>query len=120
MKPIVKTETLQTLNETDLNKFDGDYDIFSVDSSFRTSEYALTFSKKFNFKSLPRTNDRINLQSIDSKHLKVTVFKNNKAIKTKIIKGHISQNYFQFSLTTIRPFYFIVNGFATQKTELGC
>lgn len=122
LKPIVQNDSLQSVSESDISKFNGDYEIFSTDSSFRTSEFALTYSSKFDFKNLPNTNDRINLHSIDSRHLKVTVYKNDKEIKTKIIKGHLSQNYFQFKLThisTIRPFYFLLNGYATQKNRIG-
>lgn len=122
LKPIVQSGSLQTLTETDLSKFNGDYEIFSIDTSFRTSEFALTYSSKFDLRNLPMTNDRINLLSIDRSHLKVTVYKKDKVVKTKIIKGHVSQNYFQFKLTrisTIRPFYFILNGYATQKNRIG-
>jgi hypothetical protein len=122
LKLLVHNDSLQTLTENDLSKFDGDYEIFSIDSSFRTSEFALTYSSKFDFKNLPNTNDRINLLSTDRRHLKVTVYKNDKVIKTKIIKGYLSQSYFHFKLSnisTIRPFYFILNGYATQRNRIG-
>lgn len=122
LKPIVPNDSLQTISAEDLSKFNGDYEIFSIDSSFRTSEFALTYSSKFDFHHLPDKKDKINLAFIDSRHLKVTVYQNDKLIKTKIIKEYLSQNYFQFRLTrisTIPPLYFILNSYATQKNRIG-
>lgn len=118
LKPIVQTDSLQTLGANDLAKFNSDYEIFSVDTSFRTSEFVLAYSGKFNFENLPKGNDRINLFSTDSKHLKVTVYKDDKVVKTKIIKGRLSQNYFQFKLTHI-SFHLVINGYSTQKSRIG-
>ncbi len=122
IKPIVQNDSLQTLTENDLSKFNGDYGIFSTELSSTTSEFALTYGRKFDLQSLPKTNDRINLASMDHKHLKVSVYKNDKLVKTKIIRGYLAQNYFQYKLTHLsflHPFYFIINGYSTQRNRIG-
>ena len=119
LKPISKTNNLQTITPDAIHKFDGDYEIISTDSAYRTLENALTAKNYFNREHDIGNTDKINLQAIDSRHIKVSVFSNGKIIRTKNLKGHLSQNYFNFSLVDISPVYIIINGYRRQKNRIG-
>ncbi len=122
LKPITQNDSVQTLAYNDISKFDGDYEIFSNDTSNTTLAYALTYSNKDYFNHFVEKDYTINLTSIDSRHLKVTVFSKGSAIKIKIIKGQLYQNYFQFTLrniSSIPPFYIILNRYRRQKNRIG-
>ena len=120
LKPIAKNITVQPLNYN-LNKLDGDYEIYSIDTSFRNLEFALTYSDKILFDTIELKYEKVNLKAIDNRHLQVTVLNRDSVIKTKIIKGYISQDYFNFKLihlSSIKPFYLIINGFTMQKNRI--
>jgi hypothetical protein len=122
LKPITANSSLQTIGPSEISKFNGNYEIISLDSSFRTLEYALTFSGQFDFLDLPKNNDRVNMAIIDSRHLKISVYKSDTLIVSRIIKGRIFQNYFHSNLTSIafvKPFYGILNIYRRQKVRLG-
>lgn len=118
LKPVTQNDSLQTLSANNLNKLNGDYEIISVDSSFRTLSHILAYYNKFNFENLPKTNDRINLLLINPSHLKVTLYKDNRVIKTKVLEGQLSQNYFLFKATHIRLFL-LLNAYAKQIGRIG-
>ena len=119
LKPISQNNNLQTLTPADIHKFDGDYEIISTDSAYRTLENALTDKNYFNHEHDIENTDKINLQAIDSRHIKVSVFSNDTIITTKILRGHLSQNYFQFSLVHFSPIYIVINGIRRQKNRIG-
>lgn len=122
LKPITANSSLQTIGPSETSKFNGNYEIISLDSSYRTLEYALTFSGQFDFLHLPKNNDRVNVAIIDSRHLKISVYKSDNLIVSRIIKGRIFQNYFHSNLTSIsfvKPLYGILNIYRRQKVRLG-
>jgi hypothetical protein len=118
LNPITRNDSLQVLTSHDLNKFDGDYEIISVDTSHITLLYALANSTK-DYPRQADKNDKMNLKAIDDRHLKASVYHNGSVLKTKIIKGRLSQNYFQFKLKKLAPFLFIINGYSTQVNRIG-
>jgi hypothetical protein len=128
LKPVVQHNSLQTLNFNDISKFDGEYNILSSDTSYPTLAHALTFSDKkylndFNHLNILAEKDvRLKIKSIDDTHLKITVYRNNKVLKTKILRGKLSDNYFQFTSTkisSISPFYLILNRYRKQENRIG-
>ena len=119
LKPISGKNNLQSLTPDDIHKFDGDYEIISIDSAYRTLENGLTDKNYFNHEHDIGVNDKINLQAIDNRHIKVSVISNDTIITTKILKGHLSQNYFNFSLLHFSPIYIIINGIRRQKNRIG-
>lgn len=118
LEPIKKNDALQNLSSNDLSKLDGDYEIFTKDTFFKTLEYTLTYNSMFSRKNLPTEKDKINLKAINNNTLKATVYKNGKIIKTKIIKGKIEQNFFQYRLQRF-SFRLIFNTYGTQNNCIG-
>ena len=108
LEPISNTDSLQQLNDSNINKFNGDYDIKSIDSSLTFLSYALTFYDKLSYKYQLKENDRLNLRVINNRHIKATLYINNKVRKSKIIKGHLSENYFYYKITRVEA-YLILN-----------
>ncbi len=112
LKPISGKNILETLTIDDVKKLDGYYGFVSTDSIYRTLENVF-----FNQHLLEKDSDRINLHAIDGRHLKVSALRNNKVIRTTILKGKISHNYFVFSQLHFGPIYGILNGVGRGKAE---
>lgn len=128
LKPIAQNNLLQTLTSSELSKFDGDYEIISTDTSYPTLARALTFTdkrvlKNFNhIDQLVKKEFRLNIKSLDERHLKITLYSRNKIIKTKTLKGKLSDNYFQFKMRKISPvppFYLILSLYKKQENRIG-
>lgn len=128
LKPITQNNLLQTLSSNELSKLDGDYEIISTDTSYPTLARALTFTdkkvlKNFNhIDQLARKDFRINVKSLDEKHLKVTLYSQNKIVKTKTLKGKVSDNYFQFKMrkiSPVSPFDLILSLYKKQENRIG-
>lgn len=128
LKPITQNNLLQTLSSHELSKLDGDYEILSTDTSYPTLARALTFTDKkvlndFNhIDQLVKNDFRLNIKSLDERHLKVTLYRQNKIVKTKTIKGKLSDNYFQFKMTKISPvspFFLILSLYKKQENRIG-
>ena len=49
----------------------------------------------FNLKKFPGENDYMNLSAIDDRHLKATLFVNDKLVKSKTIKGSMNNKLFR-------------------------
>lgn len=96
LEPIHNSEAVQSIETSTISKFDGNYELLSVDSNSSTLEYTFTYKSLFDSEKLPGKNDYIHLSAIDDRHIKVTLFINNKAVKTKTVRGRISNNYFEF------------------------
>lgn len=119
---------MQTLSANELSKLDGDYEIISTDTSYPTLARALTFTDKkvlnnFNhIEQLVKKDFRLNIKSIDERHLKVTLYSRNEIVKTKKIKGKLADNYFQFKMrkiSPVAPFYLILSLFKKQENRIG-
>ena len=119
---------MQTLSSNELFKLDGDYEIISTDTSYPTLARALTFTDKKvfdDFNHLSRINEkdyRLNIKSLDERHLKITLYSRNKVVKTRKIRGIVSGNYFQFKMrkiSTVAPFYLILNLYKKQENRIG-
>lgn len=128
LKPVTQNDLLQPLSSNELSKLDGDYEIISTDTSYPTLARALTFTdkkvlKNFNqIDELARKDFRLNIKSLDEKHLKITLYSQNKMVKTKTLKGKVSDNYFQFKMTKISPvspFYLILSLYKKQENRIG-
>jgi len=128
LKPIAQNNLLETLTSSELSKFDGDYEIISTNTSYPTLARALTFTDKSvlnNFNHIDqfaKKEFRLNIKSLDERHLKITLYSGNKIIKTKTLKGKLSDNYFQFKMTKISPippFYLILSLYKKQKNRIG-
>jgi hypothetical protein len=99
LKPAVPYfDHLQPLTPGNLKIFDGDYNAFSNDTSYWTSEDALINADVFNHEQRPVNCDRVRLKAISRNRIEVSVFKDGTIVKRRIIKGHISNNYFEFRL----------------------
>lgn len=128
LKPVTQNDLLQPLSSNELSKLDGDYEIISTDTSYPTLARALTFTdkkvlKNFNhIDELARKDFRLNIQSLDEKHLKITLYSQNKIVKTKTLKGKVSDNYFQFKMkkiSPVSPFYLILSLYKRQENRIG-
>jgi len=128
LKPITQNNQRLALAPSDVKKFDGDYELALADSSFPNLAYALTFTAKKEFannnrrKKLKSGDYRVNLQSIDATRLKITVYHNEKVVKTKIIRGIVHDEYFHFTLTKlfpVKPFYLLLTVGRKQKNRIG-
>jgi hypothetical protein len=108
LEPIKEPGAVQQLEKTDLSKFNGNYQIISVDSNSSKLDYAFTYKYLVNSKK-PGENDYVNLSAIDDRRIKATLFVNGKVIKPKIIKGSIRNNYFQFhtNMLSVRIIFFL-------------
>lgn len=113
--PIEKNDIIQRKEFTDLSTLNGNYQLLSVDSSSVKLDFAFTYKSFFNFKKHPGINDYINLSAIDNRHIKASLFVNNKMVKSKTIKGWISNNYFQFSTNHFSLRYIFI--IYTQQTN---
>ena len=89
----------------------------STDTSSHTLEHIFTYSSKFHYRNLPGKNDFIQLTVIDGKHIKASLLANNEVVKTKIIKGRITNNYFEFHTSHFK-FRFIINVYEQQSGRL--
>lgn len=127
LKPVTQNNLLQPLNSESIAKLDGDYEVLSSDTSYPTLARALTFTNKkslinFTHDNLNYKDVRLNIQALDDRHLKITVYRRGEAVKTKKIKGTLSDNYFHFNLTKISsasPFYFLLNLYKKQVNRIG-
>ncbi len=127
LKPVTQNNLLQPLNSESIAKLDGDYEVLSSDTSYPTLARALTFTNKkslinFTHDNLNYKDVRLNIQALDDRHLKITVYRHEEAIKTKKIKGILSDNYFYFKLTkisSVSPFYFLLNLYKKQVNRIG-
>jgi hypothetical protein len=128
LKPITQNNLLQTLRSNDLSKLDGDYEIISTDTSYPTLARALTFTDKkvlnnFNrIDQLVKNDFRLNIKSLDERHLRITLYIRNEIVKTKTIKGKLSDNYFQFTMrkiSPVSPFYLILSLYKKQENRIG-
>jgi hypothetical protein len=99
LEPIHNDKSVQRIGKSDLSRFNGDYEILSGDSSSFTLDYTFTCKSLFNLKKLPGEKDYINLSALNEKHIKATLFVNDKIVKSKIVKGHMDNNYFKFHTT---------------------
>lgn len=127
LKPVTQNNLLQPLNSESIAKLDGDYEVLSSDTSYPTLARALTFTNKkslinFTHDNLNYKDVRLNIQALDDRHLKITVYRRGEAVKTKKIKGTLSDNYFHFKLTkisSVSPFYFLLNLYKKQVNRIG-
>jgi len=118
LKPIDHNDKLQELTPININILDGNYEIYPTEHSFRTLEYITTYNDFYNFIRFPQHGDYINLKAIDKTRIKVTVYHNNSIIKTRIIKGKIKQNYFDYKIRSL-SFYFLINTYGDQNNRIG-
>ena len=96
LDPVKKDEITQKVEKTSLSKFNGNYQIMSNDSVSGALDYVFTYKSGFNGKKFPGANDYINLAVVDDRHIKATLFVNNKMEKAKTVKGNLSNNHFTF------------------------
>jgi hypothetical protein len=119
LKPVVPYfEHLQTLTPDNLRIFDGDYNVFSNDTSYWTSEDALINADVFNYEQRPVNCDRVRLKAISRNRMEVSVFKDGTIIKKRIIKGRITNNYFEFRLRKFTILYIVFNGISFTHTRI--
>lgn len=116
LKPFNNT-TVQKLEAPDLSKFNGEYDIISKDTSITTLDYIFISMSKYDLKKLPGRNDYMRLTAIDNRRIKASLFLNNKIVRTKTIKGHLTSDYFEFH-TAHLMFRLLLNVFIQQSTRL--
>lgn len=109
LAPIQNTDSVQKIGKHGFSKFNGDYQILSVDSNSSTLGYAFTYKPIFDFRKLPGKNDYINLSAIDDRHIKATLHVNGKIVKSKTIKGKLNNNSFEFHTNhlSLRYIFFI-------------
>ena len=108
LKPIHNSDSVQRIDKSNFSKFNGNYEIVSVDSSSDKLDYTFTYKYNYLLKDLPGKNRYVNLSVIDDRHLKATLYTDNKKVKSKTIKGRINNNYFEFHKTHITLKYVII------------
>jgi hypothetical protein len=128
LKPIVQNDSIAVLTSNNIEKFNGEYDILSSDTSYPTLAYALTFldNKYLNdfnhLNNLFERDMKITIRAIDNTHLKVAVYSKNNVVKSRVLKGRVFENYFHFTITklsSISPFYLVLNRYRKQKNRIG-
>ena len=117
LKPFGNADTIQEIEKSGLSRFNGDYEIISVDSNICTLDYALVYSELFNSKKHATKNAYINIEAIDDEHLKAKFFVNNEIVQEKILKGHLIDNYFKFHTSRL-IFRFLINAYKQQTNRL--
>jgi hypothetical protein len=119
LEPIHNSDSVQKTEKSDLSKFNGDYEILSVDSNSSTLDYTFTYKSLFDLKKLPGKRDYINLSAINDNHIKATLFVNDKIVKSKIVKGRMNNNFFEFHTTHFSLKYvFIIYAQQTNRLAL--
>lgn len=114
LKPVHNSDTVRTIERSGLSEFNGDYEILSVDSSFNTLDYTFTYKRKST-----GINDYINLSVIDDRHIRATLFVNDKIVKSKKITGRVNNNYFSFHSWHLSwKYVFILYGQQTNRLAL--
>lgn len=101
----------------DLN---GDYRIFSIDTSHVTLNWAMLRNSRFDFYNRPDTNDWVRLTFIDQRRLEIRFFVDGKLTKRDIQKGKFVDRHFELKTRVKIPLYLIVfNILGIQKTRIG-
>lgn len=119
LKPAYFNDSLQNLNQPDLSVFNGNYQICSTDTNYKTLAYSFFYSTYFGTQNLPDTNDWISLKVADQRHLKASLFVNGKETKVKTIKGVYRNNYFQFSTSHLKlKLLFLIPVYLQQTNRL--
>ncbi len=111
--------SLQNLDNK-YKELEGDYRVYSTDTTYRTLEFSLFYKGQYNYNNFPDSNVRINLKVIDKRRLKVTLYDGNEILNQKIRRGKIKDSYFQINRSIrIYPFWIILNGLGIHKTRVG-
>jgi hypothetical protein len=118
LKPVLNND-VENIDTYNLNQLNGDYQIFSTDSSSLTLPSALLLDNRHNFWNLPDSDDWINLKLIDSTRIEISLYDNGIMVKKKVRKGKLENNYFEFKRAVKMKFWFILNGFNENKTRIG-
>ena len=117
LEPFENTNAIQGIEKSGLSKFDGDYEIISVNSNFCTLGYALVYSTVWDSKKRSTENAYINIKAIDGEHINVKLFVNDKIVQERIIQGRLIDNYFQFHTRKLK-FRFLINAYLQQSNRL--
>ena len=117
LKPVLKND-VDNINTHDLNQLNGDYQIFSTDSSSLTLPSALLLDRRYNYWDLTDSNDWISLKLIDSNRIEISLYDNGVLVKKKIRKGKLENNYFEFKRNVKIKFRFILNGIFENEVRI--
>ncbi len=101
-----------------LERYNGDFNILSNDTSFLTLPHIFTYNNYFNPKRLPGKCDKIRLTALDQNRLEVAVFNDSTVITRKVIRGRLSEGRFYFKVRKISPIYIILNGYVWQTNQM--
>jgi hypothetical protein len=117
LKPFGSTDSIQKIEKTGLSKLNGNYAILSVDSETLCSLDETFFYLYLPYEKKLVTSNYVAIKAIDDNHISVTLFVDSKMIKTKIVKGRLVNNYFEFHTTQLK-FRFIINAYSQQSSRL--
>jgi hypothetical protein len=127
LKPVSRQGTVMRLHYDDLARFNGAYSLVSTDTSYPTLAAAMTFSDRKDISEVEwiRKNGCrdcfVRLHAKDPSRLEVSIYKEQKRVKRKVVRGHIEDDYFHFRMTKLapaRPFYGLLNVIRRQKNRI--
>ena len=120
LKKLPSNNTRINLTDKNLSAFNGKYEVMTIDSSYRTLDYALLVKSPYDYKNIPSKEDYISMEVISKKKIRVSSFENDQLIHSKILKGKLKNNHFVFRTRFVVPFFFLaINGLSFQKTRIG-
>lgn len=96
LAPPVRSDSLPVQARIKLSDLNGDYKIYSDDTSRHDLAYALTYFRPYKVKKSAQENGFVRLQAVSDKRIDATVFIDGIQKKTKKLKGKVTDSYFYF------------------------
>jgi hypothetical protein len=117
----VPRDRVSTIDRAEhLANLNGDYRIFSTDTSHVTLNWAMLRNSRFDFYNRPDSNDWVRLTFIDPRRLEIRFFVDGKLAKRDIQKGKFVDRHFELKPIVKVPVCLIVfNILGIQKTRIG-
>jgi hypothetical protein len=110
---------MHQITEQAISSLNGRYEIFTPDSENTTLDEALTLKKYWWKDWTGKGKYSLSLTAIDTRHLKVEIYKDNILLDTKTVNGKVEDGYFVIKHKKILFFYFLLNGFGQLRTRIG-
>ncbi len=111
---------LNSLTEENLSSLNGEYSIFSTDTTYRTLEYSLMMTSNFNMLKHPEEGDYIGIKYLGDNTIEANLFVGDSLAQTEKLKGRIKNGYFYLKpMRSVSPFYLLLNGYTSQRTRIG-
>ena len=118
-KKFEKNKSRIGLSSENLELFNGQFELISIDSAYRFLDFALLAKSPFGFENIPEAGDYLSLKVLDKKKIEVSVYEDDNLIRRKVLKGKIKDNYFVFRKRRVLIFWLVLNGIRIQKSRIG-